>query len=373
MTSCQYFLPTRIIFGPGSLSRLKEIVFQFKPRKILFVSGEHLKKDGTIKKLRDSFRKNALVYRQKISKSDTDSVDKLAYFCRKEKPDLIIGLGGGTVLDTAKSAAILINNFGSVKDYVVKKKVINSRGVSFIAIPTTSGTGSEVTPWATIWDLKNKKKYSLSSPLMFAKIAIIDPNLTLNLPPNITASTGMDALAQAIEAYWSKNHNPISDALSLKAIKLILENLEEAVRRPNIKNREAMSLGSLLSGMAFSNTKSTICHSVSYPMTAHFGIPHGHAVALTLPSFLEYSFGEIEAERKKPLLEAIGELNVHSAAQRLSLLMKKIGLATRLSELGIKKQDLDLIVREGFMPNRADNAPKIPTQEELKKILMKIF
>ena len=134
-----------------------------------------------------------------------------------------------------------------------------------------------------------------------------------------------------------------------------------------------MSRGSLLVGLAFSNTATTVCHSVSYPMTAHFDVPHGQAVALTLPSFLEYSWEAIDDERGKLLLEALGESGVGKAAQTISLLMKKIGLETRLSRLGIGRGDIQLIVNEGFHPDRAVNAPKTPTKEELKTILIEIL
>jgi alcohol dehydrogenase len=372
MENYQYFLPTKIIFGAGSIFQLKNIVLGFKQGKILIVSGEHLKLDGTINKLVPQFIEKPLVYNQKITKSDITTVKMLTDFCRQEDPSLIITIGGGTILDTAKSAAILAKNPGLVEDFLIKNK-INHAGIPLIAVPTTSGSGSEVTPWAVIWDMKKNKKYSLSSLLMFPKVALIDPELTYNLSADITASTGMDALSQAIEAYWSKNNNLISDIFALESIKLILENLEKAVKEPNKKNRKKMSLGSLLSGLAFSNTKTTICHSVSYPITAHFNVSHGQAVALTLPIFLEYSFKAIEPERRELLLKIMGEIDVHNASQKINLLMKKIGLKTKLSELGIKKKDLDLIVREGFSMERAGNAPKIPSSKELQKILEEIL
>ena len=345
-------MPVEIVFGRGCLDGLASCSLVQKAQKHLIVAGGHLKRDGTLAKLVSQFERTSLVYEPKISKSSIKAIDSLKSFCRKSKPDLIIAIGGGTILDTAKAAA---------------------EGISLIAVPTTAGTGSEVTPFAVIWDTGKKKKLTLASASIFPKLALVDSELTANLPPIITAYTGMDALTQAVEAYWSKRHNPISSALALKAIKLIMTNLERAVNNPDKESREMMSWGSLLAGLAFSNTATTICHAVSYPMTAHFNVPHGQAVALTLPSFFEYSYQAIGNERGKLLLEALGENDAARAAQAIGLLMKKIGLEARLSRLGIKKSDIQLIIDEGFHPERAGNAPRIPTKEELKEILIKIF
>lgn len=372
MADYQYFLPTKIIFGSGSLTRLREIVSQFKPKKILLVAGEHLKKDGTVKKLIAGF-KELLVYEKRISKSSLEAIDELASFCQAEKPDLIIAIGGGTILDTAKAAAILANNPGSVRDYVVGgEKEIARPGVPVVAIPTTSGTGSEVTPFAVVWDTKNKKKLTLASDLAYPKVALVDPELTDNLPPEITANTGIDALAQAIESYWAKKHNPTSDIFALRAVKLIMINLEKAVNNPDRKSREMMAQGSLFAGLAFSNTATTICHAVSYPITIYWDVPHGQAVAITLPSFIEYSLSALK-ERKAPLLIALGVKDEKRAAKKVASLIRKAGLATKLSQLGIKKKDIQLIVDEGFHLGRAGNAPKVPTPQELKGILEEIL
>ncbi len=355
MNKYRYFMPVEIIFGRGCLGGLGSHPLIQSAKTPLFVAGGHLKQEGTVEKLVAQFEKKPLVYDPKISKSDIETIASLATFCRKDEPDLIVAIGGGTILDTAKAAAF------------------SAKKISLIAIPTTAGTGSEVTPFAVIWDTRNKKKRTLASPSVFPKLALVDPELTDTLPPKITAYTGMDALTQAVEAYWSKKHNPISSIFALKAIKLIMVNLEGAVNNPDKNSREMMSRGSLLAGLAFSNTATTICHAVSYPMTAHFEVPHGQAVALTLPSFLEYSYGAIDSVRREPLLEAFGESTVQKTTEKISGLMKKIGLETRLSQLGIRRDDLQLIVDEGFHPDRVANAPKVPTKEELKEILVKIF
>lgn len=366
----RYFIPVEIFFGRGLLTKLGNFFLVENAKKVLLVVGEHFKKNTD--KVIFQIKEKSLVYQPKILKSDLATIDQLTLFCRVKKPDLIIAIGGGTILDTAKSAAILATHEGFVKNYVVGEKIIDKSSIPLIAIPTTAGTGSEVTPWAVVWDTESKKKYSLSSPLMFPKLALVDSRLTEGLPVEITASTGMDALTQAIEAYWSKNHNSISDVFALQAVRMILANIEKAVNNPDAKAREGMMLGSLLSGLAFSNTQTTICHAVSYPITLHWGVSHGQAVAITLPEFIKFSLSAL-GKRKAVLLRSLGVADKVKAAFKITKLMKNIGLVTTLSQLMIKEKDFAIIIKEGFHPDRVGNAPRVPTAEELYKILKNIL
>lgn len=372
-----YQMPTTVFFGRGIFKKIATFPEIKTAKRILLVTGQHFKKTKDFQLLEEVFnqeKREVLVYKEEINKSSFEAVNRLSGYCSKIGPEIIIAVGGGTILDTAKCAAILAKSGGKAEDYLITKtRQLKNKGISFIAVPTTAGTGSEVTPWAVVWDLINKKKYSLASPFMFPKLAIVDPSLTDDLPSRITAQTGMDALTQAIEAYWSKSNNPVSDKYALEAINLIIENITQAVNYSNPKVRDMMAKGSLLAGLAFSNTKTTICHSVSYPMTAHFNVVHGEAVAITLPLFIKYSFSSLETDRKKKLLKVVLAHNEEQAAKKFTALLKRIDLATRLSQLGIKRKDIELIVKEGFDPDRANNAPRIPRPEELRKMLEEIL
>lgn len=372
-----YQMPTRVIFGRGAFERIADFSELKTGNKILLVTGQHFKitkEFHLLKTVLGKSEREIFVYKGEISKSSFEIVNRLSEYCSKIKPEMIIAIGGGTILDTAKCAAILAKNGGKAGDYLKDKvRQLKDKGIPLVAVPTTAGTGSEVTPWAVIWDIINKKKYSLASPLMFPLLAVVDPSLTDNLPAKITAETGMDALTHAIEAYWSKFHNPISDRHALKAIKLIINNIDKAVNAPDKKTRDNMAKGSLSAGLAFSNTKTTICHSVSYPMTAYFGIAHGQAVVITLPSFIEYSLVAMEKTREKELLRVIGGKNRTAAAKKITVLIKKCSLATKLSQLGINRENFEIILKEGFDPERINNAPRIPTKKVLKAILEKIL
>lgn len=220
--------------------------------------------------------------------------------------DTVVGFGGGSALDTAKAVCLgLYERYHSVS----LKKMISiashpreKQTHKLIAIPTTSGTGSEVTPFATIWDKELKRKHSLNGPALWPDVAIVDPELADTLPSDQTIYTGLDAINQAAESVWNKNANPITLSYASKALKLGLCTLPKIIdQQLRKKDREKMALCSLMAGMAISNTRTALCHSISYPLTAHFGVPHGLACAFTMPAVARFNnelikvrFGSLE-------------------------------------------------------------------------------
>ncbi|OGE24362.1 hypothetical protein A2688_03900 [Candidatus Daviesbacteria bacterium RIFCSPHIGHO2_01_FULL_38_8] len=371
LNNAAYQMPTMVYYGRDSLFLLLDIIKEKKPQNILLVTGEHFK---TTKEFRYLIEKvnNLTVYKPIIKKCNFETINKLIHFCRQNSIDAIISIGGGTVIDMAKCAAAVVVNGKYVEDYLVSgTKQIAKRGLFLVAVPTTSGTGSEVTPWATVWD--RIKKYSLDSKYIFPDIAIVDPCLTYSLPKNHTAEPGIDALCQAIESYWNINSNLASDKYALESIGIILKKLSRVVNNPSPESRDCMAWGSLLGGLAFSNTRTTICHAVSYPMTIHWGVPHGQAAAITLPPFIEYTFPVLSKERLLKILDAMQVKSPKEAAEKVTRLMIDTGLKTRLSELGIPKRSISLIVKEGFDPSRAKNIPKVPSPEELECLLYGIL
>lgn len=271
-------------------------------------------------------------------------------------------------MDSAKVAAMLAKNGGTAEDYLIDKtREIKSKGILFVAVPTTAGTGSEVTPWSVIW---GKIKYSLSSPeFMFPDIAIVDSALTDDCPKYITATAGIDALCQAIEAYWNVKHNQVSDKYALESVQAILESLNKAVNSPDKESRNKMTWGSLTGGLAFSNTATTICHAISYPITSHWGVAHGQATSITLPLFLEYILPILETRKRQNLFEAMRVKSEKEAAEKIRNVMVDIGLKTHLLELGIPKEGINLIIKEGYDPSRVENSPKIPSPKKLQEML----
>jgi len=361
-----YKMPTKVYFGRGAVDVLSRIIKESHFSKFILVAGSHFYESEDYKKI-----EKVDVYPRKIKKATFEEINALIKYLQDGKYDGVIAIGGGVIMDCAKIAAAVAVNGGKTEDYLIDgTKSINKKSLFFIAVPTTSGTGSEVAPWAVVW---GDMKYSLSSPLMFPDVAIVDPALTDDCPKYITATSGIDALCQSIECYWNVKNNSISDKYALESIKTILESLEQAVNNPSREVRDKMAWGSLIDGLAFSNSGTTICHAVSYPITSHWNVAHGQATSITLPIFIEYIFPVLGKGRRQRILEAMGVKDERLAALRVSDLIKKIGLKTKLSELGISKGDIDIIVREGFDPSRAKNSPRIPSAKELHEMLLGIL
>ena len=348
----EYYLPTRIVLGKLE-SEIKKEVDLFRPQKILLISGgEAMKRAGVIDRTLNCLSGYQVSVFDKVEPNPGPEMVKRA----KQKADLIIGLGGGSVIDVAKIVAADL-----------KKPCI--------AIPTTAGTGSEVTPFAALYYKEKKKKMSLT--VNFPDVALVDYTLTLTLPPEVVASSGIDSLSQAIEAYWSIYSNPLSDTHAQKAIELVIGNLKNSWDGDE-GARKAMSLAALEAGLAFSQTKTTAVHSVSYPLTIHYGVPHGLACGLTLPYFLAYNHQVSDTDcldkrgpnfvkkRIEEIASFIGVKEVKMAKRALIDLMEGINLPARIDF------DIEVVIRDAFSPERVANNPRRVTVENLKKILEEI-
>lgn len=369
-TKYNLFLPTEIRFGIGRLGEVFEIIR--KKKTLLVVGGSSLKKSGILSEFQGKIGGQLILVEGIPPNPTLEEIDRVTQIAREQKPEIIIGIGGGSVLDTAKCVSVLAGDEGGVLEYLKGERKI-AKTIPYVAVPTTSGTGSEITPWATVWDMTNKKKYSLNSPLMFPKYAIVDPQLTVSLPREQTASTGLDALCQAMEAYWAKSTQPFSQANALCAIRLVFLNLTGAFKEPeNLNYRSGMSQAALIAGMAFSQTRTTACHAISYPLTARFGIPHGVACALTLPTFFEYNSSTLAEAALKDLLGAFEVNSVIEGKEKIRNLIESVGVNPKLSAWGVKKEDIGGIVSESFTPGRADNNPR-DFGEDLPKLLESIL
>ena len=367
----QYTMPTQITFGAGTLSRVSGAAGVHRSR-VLVVCNRSMRRLGIAGRIvEDLGPGRSVLFDGAVPYPTPELVDQVVDICRSGPCDAVIAVGGGSTLDLGKSVAALSSGGGRTIDYLAEDTRLEGPGLPFVAVPTTAGTGSEVTPWATIWDMTAGRKYSLEHPAMFPKHAIVDPELAVSLSPVVTACAGMDALTQAVEAYWSKRSQPISDLYALGAISRIMGNLEDAHGSGQLNARTAMAEGSLMSGLAFSNTKTTICHSLSYPMTAMFGVSHGQAVSITLPAFLLWNGDTIQA-RLPALLAAFGAASLEDAATRIRSLMTNVGLSVNLRGLGIGDDEIETVLEQGFYADRADNNPKSVAMQEAREILRSI-
>ena len=369
-----FFMPTRIFFGVDSILKVSNIVSLYKPKKILIITGRSsAKKSGILKRLTDILCDYESFFFDEVDINPSlDMIERGAEFAKEQRIELAIGVGGGSALDAGKCIALMAKQRFSIKTYFNRKKNLK-RGVPFVAIPTTSGTGSEVTRWASIWDHQEKRKFSLEHPFLYPASGIIDPILTVSKPKFLTAVTGLDALCHAVEAYWSRNSNPISDIFAEKAIQLIVKNLTKAVRSPEaLEYRVHMARASLYAGLAFSQTKTTACHAISYPLTAHFKVPHGLACALTLPYVFKFNASAIGQKAQK-LTEWFSGDGIESTSQKILDLIKSLDVPTRLREIDVNIEDVEGIFQADSLTDRITNNPKEITKRDLTQIIENIL
>jgi len=321
----EFTLPTKLLYGIGILSNIGNAVKHFGERRAILVTDEILKKAGPVGMVKEGFKHTGIKIVSTFDKvppnSTIKTVERCASLARRNKCDMIIAVGGGSVIDTAKVANILIVKGGKVKDhmgaYLLDK---NESLLPSIFFPTTAGTGSEVTKVAVIADPDKDVKLPFTEDQFLPQMAVLDPELTVSMPGKLTAATGMDALTHAIEAYVDKEWSPASDGLALHAIRLISTNILQACAHPeDLQARGAMLVGSFLAGLAFSHSMVGMVHGISHALGGVYHIPHGLANALVLPEVMEYNL-DSRVERYADIASALGITFPQVVAQSQSLL-----------------------------------------------------
>lgn len=283
-----------------------------------------------------------------------ESCQRAIDYCRNGKYDGVIALGGGSVMDTAKTVmAALGNNMYLITDLLADKLDFPNR-IPAIFIPTTHGTASEVTMWGTIWNMTEKRKYSIAYPELYPDIAILDGSLTLSMQLNLSITTVLDALSHCFEAIWNKNANQKSTDFAIEAISIILQNVELLKKNPqDIEIRNKLLKASNLAGLAFSNTKTAAAHSMSYPLTISYGIPHGVACSMSIIPLLRIN----EKAIKNQLVILFDKLGIDnlSELERLILRIPEGIIDFTLSKWGVKQTEINDIVERSFTKSRMGN------------------
>ncbi len=273
------------------------------------------------------------------------SVDEIVNLGRREKVTAVVAIGGGSVIDAAKAAAMMIPGEGTCREYFHGFRKVGSKGLFFAALPTTAGSGAEITSNAVLTDPDTKIKKSIRSPLMVPDVAIVDPVLTLNAPPGLTAASGLDALTQAIESFTSADANPATRALAAQAVKIILDNLGRAYDNGgDMDARTEMAKGSLLSAMAFSQSGLGAVHGLAHPIGAHLGIPHGVICAMLLVPVLEWNVPVSEEDYKHLAIEC-GMKDATAFMDAVKVLCSRLGISSSLVPCGLKKEHFPFIIR----------------------------
>jgi alcohol dehydrogenase class IV len=367
--------PPKLIFGWGTAAQLPAEAARLG-RRPLVVSGRSLRAGGTLDRLLAALRDAGLepsVYEGVPPEPDLDALQ--ACMDAAGGADSVIAIGGGSVLDVAKGAAALAGTGATAREYHAGKAVPET-GLPLIALPTTSGTGSEVTWVCVLADKAARRKASIRGPGMMPAVALVDPQLTVSCPAHVTAQSGMDAFVQAVESFTSSGANPLTDALSLQAAKLAARWLDTAVREPEHREaREGMALGSMMAGLALNTSRLGLVHGLAHPIGAVTGAAHGLLCGLLMPPVMRFN-REAAGEKYARLAEELGLVppRTYPGAATDALirftegLLRKVGIPARLAEIGFQEADLDWVAQE-TMPSGSTKAnPRPVTQAEAREV-----
>ncbi len=373
-----FSIPPVLITGSGSAERVGEECKKLGLKKALIVTDEILSKLGILEGVKKSLDKEGIAYAvyDKIKTEPTDIyVKEGVSACRADGCDFLLAVGGGSAIDTAKAVSVMMTNSGGIEAYMGINK-FPEKGLPLVTIPTTAGTGSEVTATTIITDTAKNVKMLIISPYLMSVIAIVDPLMTLSCPRGLTAAVGIDALTHAIEAYVSLKAQPMSDAFALSAIELISGNLRQVFANGNnIESREKVMIGALQAGIAFSNASVALVHGMSRPIGAYFHVPHGVSNAALLGVVTDFSLIGNPA-RYARIAQAMGEditgltdLDAAEvAADAVKRLIEDIKIPS-LPALGVDKQKLEELAPKmaeaAIASGSPGNNPRLATKEEI--------
>ncbi|WP_114766960.1 iron-containing alcohol dehydrogenase [Vibrio rhodolitus] len=368
--------PTRILRTPdvycgvNSFHKLPQILKQIQATSVLFITGSSSVQSGALKKITELLKENDIFsycYSKVLAEPTIEQLEDMLKECREYNVQAVVGLGGGSAVDAAKVAAALFTNRGSVCDYIGIDTIVNVP-LPIIAVPTTAGTGSETTQISIVTDNNQQLKRAIVSEKIIPNFAVLDPSLTLTKPPKLTAATGMDALIHALEAYVARNASVYSDTFALKAIELISRNILTAYREgSNIKARENMLLGSYMAGIAFANAGVGAVHAFAYPLGGMYGIPHGIANSVMLPTLMRFNI--VGSEERFAILASklTGDENTSpsDSVAYVSFLCKELDIPSGLKELGICRSSLDDLASGAMNVTRLlENNPRTINYED---------
>lgn len=385
MNDFTFGIPTKVIFGKDAVKNIGSICKSRGISKVLMVTGRTATK--SLPHFLDmlALLEQAGIKFQVFSEVEADpsveTVERGAQLLQEFQADAIVAFGGGSPMDAAKSMNMVSANGGSIRDYLYGRSTITKSGIPLICIPTTAGTGSEVTAAAVTTDKQSQQKIGVSHEFMMPLLAIVDPVLHVSMPPSVTAATGIDALTHAMEAFVAVRANPITDGLAIQAMRLIGSNLRTAyLHGDDIEARSNMALASLIAGAAFTNAGLGAVHGIAHPVGAQFGISHGVANGIVLPYVMEY-YWQAGNPKFRDIATALGQetyqLTEKEAGWRaivaINKLKEDLAIPTTLADVNISVDALDSIVQDAITYRLLPNSPRHLAVEDLRIIVSKAF
>ncbi|HRW33652.1 MAG TPA: iron-containing alcohol dehydrogenase [Thermotogota bacterium] len=368
----RFYLPVEIFFGKNKILHLNTLHIE---SPILIVSDPVLKKVGLVDQIKQVLKPKDSIFNfcEVEPNPSCSTVNNGVRYAKERKIKTVIGLGGGSAIDTAKAISCLIDTDGTLQEFLFNGKILKGRTTQLIAIPTTSGTGSEVTNVGVYTDHERGQKKPLVTEYFWPDHAILDPMMTLSMPPRVTASTSLDAFTHAIEAYWADSSQPMSKLFSMEAMKLIMLNIEKTYVSPkDYEGREQLLYASLLAGISFAQTRTTILHALSFPLTNEYGLEHGFACALALPKIIKDNY-DSDKPNMDILIRHLNYETVQQFSNKIAEIMKNVNAPTTLSQIGVKREDLERIAQITLSAPISQLNPKKYQQNELVNLLNQIY
>lgn len=354
-----HYLHTKVVFGKGTISKVGDEVKKQGGSKVLVVTtGNLLEVTGyyeVITKSLNSAGVKYVIFNEVEENPSIETCEKGARISKDEGINAIVAFGGGSAMDAGKAISVLTSLGGRVSDYFFPK-VVEGSTIPVIAIPTTCGTGAEVTRYAIITDLSTKRKNTMAGPAVLPKVAVIDPEVLKKIPKKLLAWTTLDALSHAVEAYTSKSATPISDGVAIIAVDYIIKYILKAYEGDE-EAKGKLHIASTLGGMAINDAGTTILHAAGYYLTTHHNVQHGLANALLMPFILEYNLKFLDEGKLNILLRVTGSSTISDFINKLCKLMDAVGIPDSVSEIGFKEEELDTIASDvmGYKRNIGNN------------------
>lgn len=378
----EFHLPTKIIFGYEKTRELANLPFSVK--RAFVVTDKGVAAAGILEQVTAVLNQKDIsytIYDEVEPDPSVETVDRAASAFIQAECDWIIAVGGGSPIDTAKGIRVVVSNGGSIRDYAGVNLVMKPANIPFVALPTTSGTGSEVTIFAVFSDWEEKRKVTVTSPYLAPDFSIVDPKLTMTAPPGITAASGIDAFAHAAEAFVSRAAQPASDALAMSAMRTVSQYLRQAVYNGGDQEaRMKMAEASLLAGMAFNQAYLGLTHAIGSALSGHAHVSHGVAIGLLLPSVMEYNLvSQLDkyAELASVFRPWDGTRSKREIARQgvedLAALRNDIGLPRTLREVGVRENQLAMIADDSLKSGMWKFNPRQAPAKDILELLTKIY
>ena len=375
MRTIKHFMPTKVVFGRKTLYRIGEEIesLGLRTEKVAVICGKSAVNNGYVEVIKKQINGKVEVFDIVEPEPTVEVALRVIEEVKKFSPQLLIAVGGGSPLDVAKVVSVMLTNEGELSEFIGVPEAFKKPGIPLVAVPTTSGSGSEVTPYAVLTDRRRFKKAPLISRYLYPVLAIDDPELTVTMSPIVTTNTGVDALTHAVEAFVSKRATEISKLYSRKAIELIGRFLPRSYGNPrDIEAREKMMLASLLGGMAIADAGAGLVHTMAHVLGVMYKVPHGLANGVFLVPVLKF-YGLSAKEEIEEIGRLMGfEGNISKILEDLREFLSFLGIPKSLKEVGLTDSDIpdfvNLVMEKKFLMG---NLPRIPTERDVREMLKK--